>query len=190
MAQVGARAESPVTLLREYATALRAVLAGEEVSTSGRYVKLDKVRLGWPPAAAPEVHVGAVGPRTLRLAGELGNGTVLTGGSTADDVRAARERIDEGRAGAGRTDPHRITAFLACATGRDAAERLRREAAQNGFDDGRPYGAGGDAEAIAVEVRRLAEAGAGAVILQPTVDDPDPAAFARFVAEQVKPLVA
>src|SRR6266511_3943860 len=43
MAQVGARVESPVTLLRQYLTALRALLRGEQVTVRGRYVNLD----GW-----------------------------------------------------------------------------------------------------------------------------------------------
>ncbi|MGB7820300.1 MAG: LLM class flavin-dependent oxidoreductase, partial [Ornithinibacter sp.] len=45
MAQVGARAGSPLTLLREYAEALRLLLDGHEVTVSGRYVSLDRVRL-------------------------------------------------------------------------------------------------------------------------------------------------
>jgi len=49
MGQVGARPESPVTLLREYIEALRALLRGEQVTTHGRYVHLDDVQLGWPP---------------------------------------------------------------------------------------------------------------------------------------------
>ncbi|HLL35757.1 MAG TPA: LLM class flavin-dependent oxidoreductase, partial [Streptomyces sp.] len=49
MGQVGARAESPVTLLREYVVALRALLRGERVTTGGRYVRLADVALGWPP---------------------------------------------------------------------------------------------------------------------------------------------
>ena len=53
MGQVGARPESPVTLLREYIEALRALLRGERVTTHGRYVRLDGVQLGWPPAARP-----------------------------------------------------------------------------------------------------------------------------------------
>ena len=52
MAQVGAGVESPMTLLREHTVAVRALLAGETVSVSGRYVQLDAVALDWPPAAA------------------------------------------------------------------------------------------------------------------------------------------
>src|SRR3954471_14606822 len=53
MEQAGARVASPLTLLREYATALRALLAGDRVSVSGRYVRLDDVALDWPPDVPP-----------------------------------------------------------------------------------------------------------------------------------------
>src|SRR5690606_37425805 len=66
MAQVGARAASPLTLMREYATTLRALLAGERVTTSGRYVRLVDVALEWPPARAVPVPVAATGPKSLR----------------------------------------------------------------------------------------------------------------------------
>ena len=48
MAQVGARAQSPLTRLREYGTALRELLHGRTVSITGRYVQLDHVSLDWP----------------------------------------------------------------------------------------------------------------------------------------------
>ncbi|MEU1065897.1 LLM class flavin-dependent oxidoreductase, partial [Streptomyces albidoflavus] len=47
----------------------------------------------------------------------------------------------------------------------------------------------GDARAVADAVVELAEAGATAVILQPTSDEPDPEGFVRFAAERVRPLV-
>jgi alkanesulfonate monooxygenase SsuD/methylene tetrahydromethanopterin reductase-like flavin-dependent oxidoreductase (luciferase family) len=78
MAQVGARVESPVTLLREHLAALRALLGGETVTVDGRYVRLDAVTLDWPPPAPPAVFVGATGPRSLRLSGEAADGTILT----------------------------------------------------------------------------------------------------------------
>src|SRR3954470_6099213 len=103
MGQAGVRVESPLTLLREYTAALRALLAGEEVSTpENRYVRLDRVRLTWPPAAPPPLHIGTEGPRSLTLSGEIAAGTVLTGGTTPEGVRAAREHIERGRWGARR----------------------------------------------------------------------------------------
>ncbi|MFE4822392.1 LLM class flavin-dependent oxidoreductase [Streptomyces sp. NPDC056704] len=190
MGQVGARAESPVTLLREHLDALRALLRGERVSTAGRYVKLDGVALDWPPAGAPEVLAGATGPRSLRLSGAAADGTVLTAATGPEGVRRARRLIDEGRESAGRTDHHRVVVYLHAATGPDAAARLRAEIEANGEDPLPEHGVAGDADAVAKAVQRLAEAGADTVVLQPTADEPDPEAFVRFAAEEVRPLIA
>ncbi|WP_329293573.1 LLM class flavin-dependent oxidoreductase [Streptomyces pseudovenezuelae] len=189
MGQVGARAESPLTLLREHLLALRALLAGERVTTRGRYVTLDDVALDWPPAGPVEVLTGATGPRTLRLTGEAADGTVLTAGTPPEGVRRARRIIDEGRLKAGRTQPHRVVVYLLTATGPDATARLRAELTDEGLADVPDLGAAGDADAVAKAVQRLADAGADTVVLQPTADEPDPEGFIRFVARDVRPLV-
>jgi alkanesulfonate monooxygenase SsuD/methylene tetrahydromethanopterin reductase-like flavin-dependent oxidoreductase (luciferase family) len=189
MGQVGARAESPLTLLREHLDALRALLRGERVTRQGRYVHLDDVALDWPPEQAAEVLCGATGPRTLRLSGEAADGTILHAGTAPDGVRAARRLTDEGREAAGRTDAHRLVVYLVAATGPDAAARLHTELTAEGLADVPGLGAAGDAGAVAEAVRRLVDAGADSVILQPTADEKDPEGFVRFVAEDVRPLV-
>ncbi len=191
MGQVGARAESPLTLLREHLVALRALLRGERVTTGGRYVNLDDVALDWPPPADAGIPVfaGGTGPRTLRLTGEAADGTILTASTSPDGVRRARGLIDEGRAAAGRTEPHPVVVYLLAATGPDAVARLRVELAAEGLGSVPDLGVAGDAGAVAKAVQRLAEAGADSVILQPTGDEPDPEAFIRFTAEEVRPLV-
>src|SRR4051794_17599173 len=105
MEQVGARVESPVTLLREHLAALRALLRGDTVSVVGRYVHLDQVALDWPPASPPAVLAGATGPRSLRLCGEAADGTILVAGTTPDGIREARRLVDQGRAAGGGGDP-------------------------------------------------------------------------------------
>jgi alkanesulfonate monooxygenase SsuD/methylene tetrahydromethanopterin reductase-like flavin-dependent oxidoreductase (luciferase family) len=189
MGQVGARVESPMTLLREYLAALRALLAGKRLTGYGRYVRLDGVALDWPPATAPAVLAAATGPRSLRLAGEVADGTILTASTSTDGVRRARRLIDQGRAASGRTDPHPLVVYLHAATGPGAAERLDVEQGLFGYDPGQDVGVAGDAHAVADAVLRWADAGADAVILQPTADDPDPEGFLRFVATEVRPLV-
>ncbi|MFE4699603.1 LLM class flavin-dependent oxidoreductase [Streptomyces sp. NPDC056738] len=191
MGQVGARAESPMTLLREHLDALRALLRGERVTTEGRYVKLDGVALDWPPSEVPEVLTGATGPRTLRLAGQAADGTVLTASTTVDGVRRARRLIDEGRRAAGRTEEHhRVVVYLLTATGDGAAGRLRAEIEADGDGSVPELGVAGDADAVAEAVRRLLDAGADTVVLQPTADEPDPEGFVRFAAERVRPLIS
>jgi alkanesulfonate monooxygenase SsuD/methylene tetrahydromethanopterin reductase-like flavin-dependent oxidoreductase (luciferase family) len=189
MGQVGARAESPLTLLREYLEALRALLRGERLDVEGRYVKLDDVALDWPPKTAVDVLAGATGPRTLRLSGAAADGTILTSGTSPDGVRRARRLIDEGRAEAGRSGPHQVVVYLVAATGADADARLRVELAAQGLEPGSDVGVAGDAPAVAAAVRRIVEAGADTVVLQPTADEPDPEGFVRFAAEEVRPLL-
>jgi alkanesulfonate monooxygenase SsuD/methylene tetrahydromethanopterin reductase-like flavin-dependent oxidoreductase (luciferase family) len=188
MSQVGAHVESPLTLLREYITALRALLAGQEVTTSGRYVRLDGVTLDWPPAQPPPILAGAIRPLSLKLSGECADGTILTGGTTPESTRQSRAYIDQGRAVAGRSDPHPVIVYMHAATGPGAAERLARERQLWGENPAVDSGAAGDAAVIAEAVERLAQAGASTVVLQPTSDDPDPEEFARFVAREVRPL--
>ncbi|MFS8201015.1 LLM class flavin-dependent oxidoreductase [Streptomyces sp. CWNU-52B] len=190
MGQVGARAESPVTLLREYLTALRALLGGERVTTDGRYVKLDGVALDWPPQAPVEILAGATGPRSLKLSGEAADGTILTAGTPPEGVRQARRLIDEGRAAASRTgDPHTVVVYLLTATGPGATARLQAELVAEGVASVPDLGVAGDADTVAKAVQRLTDAGADTVILQPTADEPDPEGFVRFTAEEVRPLV-
>lgn len=183
MGQVGARAESPVTLLREYVLAMRALLTGERVTTEGRYVKLRDVALDWPPPVAPPVFAGATGPRSIRLCGEVADGTVLTAATTPDGLRRARQLIDEGRAAAGRTEHHPVVVYLLTATGDGAAQRIAADA------EAAEAGVAGDAEQVAAAVHRLAAAGADTVVLQPTADEPDPEGFVRFAAQEVAPLL-
>ncbi|MEV0124423.1 LLM class flavin-dependent oxidoreductase [Streptomyces sp. NPDC050703] len=190
MGQVGARAESPLTLLREHLHAMRALLAGERVTTEGRYVRLDGVALDWPPAAAPAVYAGARGPRSVRLTGEAADGTILDASTPPDGVRRARQLIEEGRGAAGRTAPaHPVVVYLHAATGPDARARLDAELRRAGSADVPGLGVAGDAEDVAKAVLRLAEAGADTVVLQPTADEPDPEGYIRFVTDQVGPLV-
>lgn len=189
MAQVDARVESPMTLLREYVQALQALLSGERVTSEGRYVRLQDVGLGWAPEPKPPLHVGAIKPKTVALAGELADGLVITGGTTRDELTEARAAFET--AWTGRPGRGRVTVYLMAITGPDAERRYADEIARWGLREQRgeqEFGACGDAEAIAAAVRRWSDAGADTVVLQPAADD-DPVAYARFAGEQVCPLL-
>jgi alkanesulfonate monooxygenase SsuD/methylene tetrahydromethanopterin reductase-like flavin-dependent oxidoreductase (luciferase family) len=186
MGQVGARAQSPLTLLREYTVALKKLLAGELVTTSGRYVNLDAVRLDWPPPATPRVLVGAMGPKTMALSAEVADGTILTAGSPVDGVRGARAALDE----AGARPGHWLITSLVAATGPGAQERVDADLRDEGHDPSPDLAVAGDAATVAAAVRRWGEAGADAVMLQPTPDEPDLVAFTHFAGQEVRPLLS
>lgn len=113
MGQAGGRVESPMTLLREHVVALRGLLEGGTVTTTGRYVNLTEVALAWPPTTPMRLLVGAVGERTLRLAGELADGVILTGETTPAALRAAVPHLREGAAAGPAPYEGDVVVFLA-----------------------------------------------------------------------------
>jgi len=160
MGQVGARVESPMTLLREYTAALSALLHGETVTTHGRYVHLDEVALDWPPAAVPPLLVGGIRPRTVSLAGELADGVIIPSGPSTEEVRAAAGHFFGARAG-GSGDVVVFTSVPAGSPARDIA-------------------------AMAAE---YAAAGATHVAVNADEDDADLVRFVGFLAQEVAPLL-
>lgn len=192
MAQTGTRVASPLTLLREYTTALRALLAGERVTVSGRYVSLDDVALDWPPATAPPVISAGTGPKTLRLVGEVADGVALDGGNGFTRLRTAIETVRAAYDDAGRTDPFRIVVSVPVATGPGAAERVRHWLPTWDLpDEPEEYCVWGDsAQEVADGLRRFAALGADTVNVQPLESEPDPRALVTFLGSEVRPLLA
>jgi alkanesulfonate monooxygenase SsuD/methylene tetrahydromethanopterin reductase-like flavin-dependent oxidoreductase (luciferase family) len=205
MAQVGARVESPMTLLREYTVALRRLLNGERVTVAGRYITLDDVALDWPPLTPPALLLGGAGPKSLQLAGELGDGGLLTNALTEDGIREACALIGKGRAdaastaGTGTTSDTAsdrasdtgpdVVATVITATGDGAQARVDVEVARWGAPSGQGIGVAGDAAVIAAAVRRLGSFGVTTVVIQATADEPDLDGFIGFLGREVRPLL-
>lgn len=149
MVQVGAGVAAPMSLLREYTAAVRDLLNGRTVVADGRFVRLDGVALDWPPEHVPPLLLGARGPKTLRLAGELADGVILEPDVTPDGVRAARALVNEG--GANRRGRCHVVVYT---------EVDVRSA---------------DLESqVADRVRAFGAAGVDAVVFQGTAEDPGP----------------
>ena len=109
--QMGLRPDSSLAAVRECVTAVRALLAGDRLDRSDGNFTFDGVQLTYPLDTPPPISMGVSGPRMLQLSGEVADATLLSVTAGADYVRWARERIDEGRAAAGRDEPHRVTVF-------------------------------------------------------------------------------
>ena len=166
MAQVGAQADSPMTLLREYTTALYALLHGQRLTRHGRYVHLDEVALEWPPRVVPPLLVGAVGPRSLALAGELSDGVIIPGGRTLAEVAAAIEHYRQSRSAARPSaGGGQVVAFTSVSVDTPAAE-------------------------TAAVVKAIAAAGVDRVAISDAEEDGDLERFVTFLAEEIKPLLS
>jgi alkanesulfonate monooxygenase SsuD/methylene tetrahydromethanopterin reductase-like flavin-dependent oxidoreductase (luciferase family) len=166
MGQAGARARSPMTLLREYTTALSALLRGERVTTHGQYVQLDDVALDYPPLIVPPLLIGGIRRRTVSLAGELADGLIMPGSVSPEDVRTAARQFRDARqeraAGSGR--PGDIVVFVAVPADSPARD-------------------------IAATVSEYSAAGATHVAVLPAQDDADVAMFAGVLGHEVSALV-
>ena len=70
--------DRPATYMQQYLEALAPMLRGESVATEGELVRAVATGpLGPKDVAAPSLVVAALGPRMLRLAGTLADGTIL-----------------------------------------------------------------------------------------------------------------
>jgi alkanesulfonate monooxygenase SsuD/methylene tetrahydromethanopterin reductase-like flavin-dependent oxidoreductase (luciferase family) len=91
---------APLPLMRDYLLTVRALLAGERLDYEGPALRLHGVSLGRRPPPVPVV-LGALGPRMLRLAGEVADGAALNW-CTPEQVAWSREQVAAGAARTGR----------------------------------------------------------------------------------------
>ncbi|SDH78545.1 Flavin-dependent oxidoreductase, luciferase family (includes alkanesulfonate monooxygenase SsuD and methylene tetrahydromethanopterin reductase) [Nonomuraea jiangxiensis] len=171
MRQVGAAVPSPLALLEETITSVRALLRGETVTLHGRAVHLDGVSLVHPPAEPPPVLSGVKGPRSLALSGRVAQGTIVPEGTGPAQLPGIRDRI-------GASDDHELAVFTYLHTGPDAATAARSVAAGQAEFLGVPVEevtmAVGTPEEAAGQVRRLWTGGADTVVVRPIDTDPLP----------------
>ncbi|MER5618761.1 LLM class flavin-dependent oxidoreductase [Streptomyces sp. NPDC002215] len=175
MAQVGVAPRSPLALLEETITSVRALLRGERVEVTGREVRLQGVRLVHPPADVPPVIAGVVRPRSLELSGRVAAGTLIAEGHGPRDLEHIRKLTAKG----GATADHTLTVFAFACVGNDSdqvARTLHPHTEGHGAWLGRSqeevFTVSGDAVRAADGIRDLAEAGADTVVLRFVGEDP------------------
>ena len=178
MGQVGARARSPLGLLEEYALALRALLAGERVTTDGAYVHLDGVQLDWPPTTVPPLFVGGTGPKSVDLAARVGDGYLAPCAWTDAHVADVSAQVT-----AVRGPGHPFVYSEIVATGPGARERVDAEVPRWGGEAGVGIGTAGGVDVFVEAVRRLAGLGVTNLVFQATEDEPDLDGFVAFLGE-------
>jgi probable F420-dependent oxidoreductase len=92
-AEYGSR---PLAQVREFVTLLRACLSGEPVTFQGDFYEVRRFRLGVEMLnQQPQIIIGALGERMLRLAGQVADG-VLLNYIPADHVPWAVEQVRRG----------------------------------------------------------------------------------------------
>ncbi|MEC3913709.1 LLM class flavin-dependent oxidoreductase [Nocardia sp. CDC160] len=118
--QMGLLPRRPLTALDETTDILRELLSGATVDRKTDTQTLSDIRLSFPPDTPPELWIGAVNERGLRLAGEKADGvllSVLAGTAYLRWVRALLPRHAK------------VTAFVLTAIDED--ERIARDAVRD-----------------------------------------------------------
>jgi alkanesulfonate monooxygenase SsuD/methylene tetrahydromethanopterin reductase-like flavin-dependent oxidoreductase (luciferase family) len=185
MRQIDARPANRLVALQELLIVVRRLLAGERVTLDGRWAHLDDVALDQPPGVPPPLVVGTTGARGIAIAAEHGDGLLLPEGSGAGAVRWARELLGPDRRLVVYTwmriedSDAQSVAVLAPSIERweqsgGYPQLVELARSEPGADGGLAelVSLAGPAPVCAAGVRRLAEAGADAVVLSPVGDDP------------------
>jgi alkanesulfonate monooxygenase SsuD/methylene tetrahydromethanopterin reductase-like flavin-dependent oxidoreductase (luciferase family) len=129
------------------------------------------------------VYAAGEGPKTLRLSGEVADGTVLTGGTTPERVAEAVALIGEGRRAAGRPEGQDVVVYVAAAFGEHQDARVSAQLERWEMTEEPDRILTGSAAAVASGVEKFYDAGASAVILQPLQDETDLSSFLAEVAD-------
>jgi len=114
-----------VAQIREVVEIVRKVASGERVAHEGKHYRVKGFRLTSPPPKAPvRVHLAALGPEMLELAGEIADG-VLLNWIPPEAVPASIAHLKTGAQKAGRTlEDFEIASFVrTCVTDDPAAAR-------------------------------------------------------------------
>lgn len=128
LGELGLDVRQPLAHMREYTAILRALWRGERLTFEGDMFHLRDAWLHVVPAVPPSLWLAAMGPRMLELAGELGDGVLLSAALAPVYIRHSLEIVRASARRAGR-DPKTIgtAGFLIASVGRDGAV-ARREA--------------------------------------------------------------
>ena len=126
MDQIGAGVPRRFAALEETTKALTTLLAGEELTMSGQHVRVQGVRLGFPPKQAPPILLGTTGPTGMALTGRVADGVVLPEITSPEAVRWARREM----AAAGGAGTSVVFAMLSLDDDRERALAQVRERMQ------------------------------------------------------------
>jgi alkanesulfonate monooxygenase SsuD/methylene tetrahydromethanopterin reductase-like flavin-dependent oxidoreductase (luciferase family) len=137
MRQAGAWPTSPVTLLKEYATALRLLLRGEPGPANGRYVHAEGVVLTETPDVVPPVILGVRGPKSQAAAGEVADGLLLAEPAAPAYITTSLHHLHAGNPGP--SEPYVVTYDAAAVDDNEDTALARARTALK--DIGEPDGA-------------------------------------------------
>jgi 5,10-methylenetetrahydromethanopterin reductase len=120
LSESGYEPVAPIRVMREYVETLRALHDGEAVHREGRVHHLRGAKMAFDAGPRYPLYIASTGPQMLRLAGEIGDGVLLSAGLT---LVSCHNCLADAQAGLGTRDPAalRRAAFINFRASRDGA---------------------------------------------------------------------
>jgi 5,10-methylenetetrahydromethanopterin reductase len=107
LGESGVEAVKPVRVIREYVENIRALLSGEAVRCDGEIENLRGAHMEFGKGIDVPIYVASTGPKVMQLAGQIGDGILLSAGLTHAYTRRCLEAVEAGAREAGR-DPNSV----------------------------------------------------------------------------------
>ena len=120
--QMGLYPKSPLGALRQVVETVRALLAGETLTSSDGLFTFDGVTLTHPCSGNVPLYTGVIGPKSLELSGEIADGTIMSVLAAPEYLRFVKEHVAVGAAKSGRdASRHEIPTFIVYHVAEDGA---------------------------------------------------------------------
>ena len=123
--EAGIESPRPLKTMREYVDVLRRLLKGDPVDYQGEMFRLNGPKMGFVPSTPIPMYVTAVRSRMLQLAGEIGDGVLLSGGCSPAYITRCIAEIRTGAAKAGKSvDQVDVAGFITAAVSKNPREAI------------------------------------------------------------------
>ena len=101
--EAGIESPHPLQSMREFVEILRRLLKGETVNFHGKIFQMNGAKMGFVPSTPIKMYLTAVRSRMLQLAGEVGEGVLLSAGCAPGYIKKCLDDIQKGAQKAGKT---------------------------------------------------------------------------------------
>ncbi len=123
--EAGIESPRPLKTMREYVDILRRLLKGDSVDYQGEMFRLNGPKMGFLPSIPIPMYVTAVRPRMLQLAGEIGDGVLVSGGCSPAYITRCITEIRGGATKAGKSlDRVDVAGFITAAVSENPREAI------------------------------------------------------------------
>jgi 5,10-methylenetetrahydromethanopterin reductase len=123
--EAGIESPRPLKTMREYVEILRRFLSGKIVNFQGEMFRVNGAKMGFAPSTPISMYLTAVRPRMLQLAGEIGDGVLLSAGCAPAYIAQCVGEIKKGAEKVGKSLAQRdVAGFVTASVSEDPREAI------------------------------------------------------------------